>query len=457
MTERSDFERTPPNDLGAEQIVLGAMMDPGRDRRAPGAVADVAEIITAGDYYRAAHQIVHETIMRLYETSEPTDPVAVSAALMRNGELGKVGGAPYLHTLQASVPTAANGGYYARIVRERAIQRRVIEAGTRIVQLGYSGDAESDEIVDRAQAEVYRLADTSGLGGDVQDFRELMDDVLVGLEHEPPGRLSTPWTDLDFLLRIASGSMTIIAARPAVGKSVVGLQIGLHAALNTGQPAVVCSLEMSRQELMIRALSSAARIPMNHLTRRELTDDDWTRLSQARALLADVPLIIDDQPGQSLASIRARMRKVARIKDPAVLVVDYIQMLETPGRVESREKEVAAFSRGLKLIGREFDIPVIAVAQLNRGSEHRMDKRPALSDLRESGSLEQDADNVILLHREDAYDRESPRAGEIDLIVAKQRNGPTGTVTLAFQGHYSRAANMARIDDPAWTPSSIVA
>lgn len=450
---REDFTRTPPHDIRAEQIVVGAMIhgsDPNSARAVGDAIADVTSVMIAEDHYRPAHQILHETILDLHDRGEPTDPVAICAALMKSGQLGKTGGAPYLHTLMAVVPTAINAGYYARIVREHATMRRVIETGARMVQMGYAADADSAEAVSRAQAELDQVTARHAHGADLPMFGDLLNQVIDGLESEPPWRLPTGLPDLDAILRIAASSFTVIAARPAVGKTSVALNLAIEAAIETGQPAVFFSLEMSRQELMLRAISRLGRIEFGHLTTGRLTDDDWHRLAQARGLLADLPLIIDDTPGHTMGSIRAALRQVTRLKTPCMAVVDYLQLVSSPGRSENRQQEVAAFSRGFKLLARETGIPLVALAQLNRGPEHRMDKRPALSDLRESGQIEQDADNVVLIHRDDAYEKESPRAGEMDFIIAKQRNGPTGTATVTWQGHFQRVASLSR----DWSPSS---
>ncbi|HET9893767.1 MAG TPA: replicative DNA helicase [Streptosporangiaceae bacterium] len=433
---REEFARTLPGDVAAEQCVLGGMM------LSADVIDDVTREISGGDYYRPAHQIIHEAILELYTTGHPTtDPVAVAALISKHGDLGKIGGADYLHTLIASVPLAANAGYYARIVREKATCRKLIEVGTRITQSGYAGDADADELIGRAQAEVDGLS--AARDGKHRNFQTLLSDVICGLEKEPPGRIETPWRDLDQELRIAPDSFTVIGARPGVGKSVLGAQMAAHAAIRLGQPAVIFSLEMSEEDLMLRVLSSEARVPLDRLTHRQLTDDDWQRIARTKGWIQDAPLTIIDDAGTSLASIRSCLRSMRRAA-PALVVLDYLQLMRTAGRSENRQVEVAANSRGCKLIGREFKTAVVAMVQVNRGPEQRADKRPLLADLRESGAIEADADNVLLLHREDLYDKTSPRLGEVDVIIAKQRNGPTGTVALAFQGHYSRAVDMAR-------------
>ncbi len=838
LAPREDFERTPPHDIAAEQCVLGGMM------LSKDAISDVLEVIKPADHYRPAHQIVHEIILDLYGRGEPADAVTVAAELTKKGDIGKVGGAPYLHTLIASVPTAANAGYYARIVRERAILRRLVEVGTRIVQLGYAGDGDADELVDRAQAEVYGVTERR-VSDDYMPLSEIMPGALVEIEAigSRGGTMTgvpTGFADLDALTNgLHEGQMVVIAARPALGKalaldtplaspsgwttmgevkvgdkllgadgrpitvvaatevlqdrtcyevrfsdgetivadgqhqwltwtraarrydaqlrgrgrnyarpvlpevvtteqiattlrcravdarpnhavqvcrplqlpaaelpvppyalgcwlggghsagaritaaepellmhieasgivtypqlgqflyglglpnerSVVGerhcvvcgrsflprreqvrtcgkvcggkarfmpapawrdhgtLQgrlrelgvlgnkhvplaylraseaqrrellagvldtdgtvgntgsvqfavtsrqlaysvrelvhgLGYQCALSTkqvkgrnqetstcyqlnftttdmvfkltskqkahkermrhdpqrtqwryimdvrpiasvpvrcvqvdapdrlylagrsmipthnstmaldlaraasikhGMASVIFSLEMSRNEITMRLLSAEARVALHSMRTGQMSDDDWTRLARRMSEVANAPLFIDDSPNMSMMEIRAKCRRLKQQHDLKLVIIDYLQLMSSPKRVENRQQEVSELSRSLKLLAKELNVPVIAVAQLNRGPEQRTDKRPMLSDLRESGSIEQDADVVILLHREDAYERESPRAGEADFIVAKHRNGPTTTVTVAFQGHYSRFVDMARI------------
>ncbi len=444
LAPREDFERTPPHDIAAEQCVLGGMM------LSKDAISDVMEVIRGTDHYRPAHQIVHDTIMDLYSRGEPADAVTVAAELTKRGDIGKVGGAPYLHTLIASVPTAANAGYYARIVRERAILRRLVEVGTRIVQLGYAGDADADELVDRAQAEVYGVTERR-VSDDYLPLSEIMPGALVEIEAigSRGGTMTgvpTGFADLDSLTNgLHAGQMVVIAARPALGKSTLALDLARAASIKHGLASVIFSLEMSRNEITMRLLSAEARVALHSMRTGQMSDDDWTRLARRMSEVANAPMFIDDSPNMSMMEIRAKCRRLKQQHDLRLVIIDYLQLMTSPKRVENRQQEVSELSRSLKLLAKELNVPVIAVAQLNRGPEQRTDKRPMLSDLRESGSIEQDADVVILLHREDAYERESPRAGEADFIVAKHRNGPTTTVTVAFQGHYSRFVDMARI------------
>jgi replicative DNA helicase len=776
-----EFTRTPPQDVVAEQSVLGGML------LSKDAIADVVEAVRGHDFYRPAHELVFEAVLDLYGRGEPADAVTVSAELQKRGELARIGGGAYLHTLISSVPTAANAGYYARIVRESAVLRRLIEAGTKIVQMGYNGDGEADDIVDAAQAEVYNVTDRrtsedylplsaimegtldeieaiGSRGGEMvgvptgfQDFDELTNglhpgqmivvaarpavgkalaldtwlptptgwttmgqvavgDRLLGADGRPTtvvevtdvltdrpcfevefsdgvvitadaahqwltstlasqtaaqaaniggpglaqadvsasvktteeiahtlrvgddrgrrlnhtvaltGALDLPVQDLPlppyalgvwtaerhagdavgaqvddevalyldaelsslpigqvgslievlglgdaahlpsaYLRSAASQRRALLAGlldaagtvRPATGtvalsvfdhalardirelvvslgyacslttapgrtragttatvhrlsfrtdddvfwvgrkraahaeirrdrpgdassrsivavrqvssvpvrcvevdndshlylagptmipthNSTLGLDIARSAAIKHNQATCVFSLEMSRNEITMRLLSAEARVPLHHMRTGKLTDDDWTRLARRMGEVSNAPLFIDDSPNMSMMEIRAKCRRLKQRHDLKLVVIDYLQLMQSGKRVESRQQEVSEFSRALKLLAKELEVPVVAISQINRASEQRTDKKPQMSDLRESGSIEQDADMVVLLHREELYERESPRAGEADFIVAKHRNGPTATITVAFQGHYSRFVDMAQ-------------
>ena len=716
-------DRTPPNDHAAEQSVLGAML------LSKDAIADVVEVLREGDFYRPVHQTIYGAIIDLYGRGEPADAVTVAAELTKTGDIGRIGGAPYLHTLVSMVPTAANANYYGRIVREQAILRRLVEAGTRIVHMGYTGTGDVDDLVDRAQAEVYDVTDKR-TAEDYSPLREIMNGALTEIEAisnrggEMVG-VPTGFSELDRLTNgLHPGQLVILAARPAIGKalaldtplptpsgwttqgavrpgdrvlaadgtptrvravseiwidrpcfevvfsdgssivadaehewltldesdssegirvtssirghrianasalclppvqatccpytagvraairvlnldtrhidpeiamyvegeghslsepndgaefaylrgsreqrqavlagildvaghvthdgtvvvkadrsadrtfvkelaaglgltcrqgvgdlhietdgavfrlerkviahkertrhgsdarrrsqfivdvrpvssvpvrcieiehpshlylagrsmipthnSTLGVDIARAASIKHGLTSVIFSLEMSRNEIVMRLLSAEAQIPLHHMRSGTMSDADWTKLVSKMGAVSEAPLFIDDSPNMTLMEIRAKCRRLKQRHDLRLVVVDYLQLMTSGKRVESRQQEVSEFSRSLKLLAKELEVPVIAISQLNRGPEQRTDKRPMLSDLRESGSLEQDADMVVLLHREDAYEKESPRAGEADFIVAKHRNGPTATVTVAFQGHYSRFVDMAQ-------------
>ncbi len=440
-----EFERTPPQDLVAEQGVLGGML------LSKDAIADVVEVIKGRDFYRPAHELIYDAVLDLYGRGDPADPVTVAAELTKRGDIARAGGAPYLHTLISSVPTSANAGYYARIVADRAILRRLVEAGTKIVQLGYSEEGEIEEAVNAAQAEVYAVTDTNASEDYIQ-LSELLPDALDEIEALSKGLvqhgIKTGFKDLDTLTGgLHEGNMIVLAARPAVGKSTLGLDIARYAAIHEGQTAVIFSLEMSRSEITMRMLSAEARVGLNAIRSGQLSDDEWGRLAKRMGEISQAPLFIDDSPNLSLMEIRAKARRLKQKHGLKLIVIDYLQLMTSGKRVENRQQEVSEFSRNLKLLAKELEVPVIAISQLNRGPEQRADKKPLLSDLRESGSIEQDADVVILLHREDLFDS-GIRQGEADLIIAKHRNGPTRTITVASQLHFARFSDMA----PAFNP-----
>ena len=585
-----DYGRQPPQDPAAEQSVLGGML------LSKDAIADVLEKLRPGDFYRPAHQNVYDAILDLYGRGEPADAVTVAAELDRRGLLRRIGGAPYLHTLISMVPTAANAGYYAEIVAEKALLRRLVEAGTRVVQYGYAGAEGADvaEVVDRAQAEIYDVTDRR-LSEDFVPLEDLlqptMDEIDAIASNGGLARgVPTGFTELDEVTNgLHPGQMIIVAARPGVGKalalntplptphgwttmgdvavgdqllgadgrptrvvaatdvmlgrpcyevefsdgtvivadadhqwptgygirttgllragldtiaaagsnvrygersgattlmapvlqveavrpvrsvpvrcvevdnrahlylagrgmvpthnSTLGLDFMRSCSIKHRMASVIFSLEMSKSEIVMRLLSAEAKIKLSDMRSGRMSDDDWTRLARRMSEISEAPLYIDDSPNLTMMEIRAKARRLRQRADLRLIVVDYLQLMTSGKKVESRQIEVSEFSRHLKLLAKELEVPVIAISQLNRGPEQRTDKKPMLADLRESGSLEQDADLVILLNRPDAFERDDPRGGEADLILAKHRNGPTKTVTVAHQLHLSRFANMAR-------------
>ena len=440
--QRQQSERTPPHDLLAEQSAIGGML------LSKDAVADVIEAVRAVDFYMPKHEIIFDAILSLYSHGEPTDVIAVTYELLKAGELTRAGGADYLHTLTGLVPTAANAGFYSTIVAEKAVLRRLVEAGTRIVQMGYASEGEVVDLVNNAQAEIYGV--TGGV--EAEDFIPLTVAVetAIGEIEAANGRdgsmtgVPTGFAELDDLTNgLHGGQLIIIAARPALGKSTLALDFARAASIKHDMPSIFFSLEMGRSEIAMRLLSAEASVPLQNMRKGTVDSRDWTTIAATRGRINDAPLYIDDSPNMTLVEIRAKCRRLKQKVGLKLVIIDYLQLMTSGKKVESRQQEVSEFSRALKLLAKELQVPVIALSQLNRGPEQRTDKMPAISDLRESGSLEQDADMVILLHRESAYEKENPRAGEADLIVAKHRNGPTRTVTVAFQGHFSRFTDMA--------------
>ena len=436
-------ERTPPHNLLAEQSAIGGML------LSTDAVADVLEVVVGADFYVPKHEVIFQAILSLYSRGEPTDAITVGDELGRSGDVQRAGGEAYLHTLTNIVPTAANAGYYAQIVAEQAVLRRLTEAGTHIAQLGYQAEGDAMDLLNQAQAEVFAIARESA----TEDYAPLSEAVTIAIDEmeAASGRdgeltgVPTGFRGLDELTNgLHPGQMIIIGARPAMGKSTLALDFARHASVKAHMPTIFFSLEMGKSEIAMRLMAAEATISMQDMRKGRLSSDDWTKIAATRGRINDAPLYIDDSPNMTLVEIRAKCRRLKQKVGLKLIVIDYLQLMSSGKRVESRQQEISEFSRALKLLAKELGVPVIALSQLNRGSEQRADKRPAISDLRESGSIEQDADIVILLHRESAYDRDQPNP-DADLIVAKHRAGPTDTITVAFHGRYSRFADIAAV------------
>ena len=435
--------RVAPHNLDAEQSTLGGML------LSQEAVAEVFETVSGVDFYAPKHEIICDAILKLYTGSEPTDTITTTAELTRQGNLVRVGGADYLHTLTSIVPTAANAAFYAKIVQEKAILRRLVEAGTKIAASGYAAEGDIIDLINAAQSDIFSVGTTSlrdqysplndaiGMAVKEIEFAEGNEGEIVGV---PTGIV-----DVDMMTHgLHPGQLVILAARPGVGKSTFALDIARNASIKNKMPSLFFSLEMSKAEIAMRLLSAESDIYLQSMRKGNMTRDDWTKMANVRGSISDSPLFIDDSPNLTLAEIRSKARRLTKELGLQLIVIDYLQLLSSGKKVESRQQEVSEFSRSLKLLAKELEIPVIAIAQLNRGSEEKKDKKPELHHLRESGSLEQDADLVILLHREDIGQKEHPRAGEADIIIAKQRNGPTGTVISLFQGQYSKFVNLQK-------------
>lgn len=434
-------ERTPPHDMLAEQSAIGGML------LSKDAVADCLEQVRGADFYQPKHEIVYEAILALYSKGEPTDVIAVSDELTKTAMLSRAGGVEYLHSLTSMVPTAANAGFYASIVAEKAVLRRLVEAGTRIVQMGYASEGEVTDLVNHAQAEVYAVMGDEA----AEDYVPLANAIEMAIEEIEAAKgldgsmtgVPTGFRELDELTNgLHPGQLVVIAARPGLGKSTLAMDLVRSCSIKNDLPSVFFSLEMGRTEIAMKLLSAESSILLQKLRKGTIEGRDWTTLAQVRGRINDAPLFIDDSPNMTLVEIRAKCRRLKQQSGLKMVVVDYLQLMTSGKKVESRQQEVSEFSRSLKLLAKELQVPVIALSQLNRGPEQRGDKKPAISDLRESGSIEQDADIVMLLHREDAYDRDI-RPGEADIIVAKHRGGPTKTIPVAFHGHLARFVDIA--------------
>lgn len=431
---------TPPQDDAAERAVLGSMMLAER------VIPDVCDTLRGADYYRPAHEAIHDAIVALYARREPVDMVTVAGELQRRGDLDRVGGHLYLHDLTSGVPTPGSATYYAEAVLDKALRRRLLEASTRVAQLAVDADDSAQAAEDARQTidEAASQARTTDGGTAIADG---IDDFLEWLETPPVGA-DTPWHDVNHLTNgLLAGQMITVAARPGHGKSLVCKDVALFTAMQ-GKPAHVATLEMSRNDYLTRIHCSLARVDLGRALRRQLSDDEWSRIARATQTTRDLPLVLDDRESQSMAQIRAAARQTARRfgKPLGFVGIDYAQLVRPADRRIPREQQVAQISRDTKLLAKEHGCPVMLLAQLNRGNTQRTDHTPMVSDLRESGSLEQDSDQVWLLHRPDQYngDEEKQRLGEVDLIVGKNRNGPAPvTIPLAFQGHYARITSLA--------------
>ena len=429
-----------PDLIPAEQIVCGVAISSRKGAEA------VAEVVRPEFFYRAAHQVILAAALRLAEDNADVDPVAVLRELTRTGDVRHARDGDYLHDLmRAAGPTwRSHAEYVAKDYRRRNLGASALSILAEANQYGYDEDA----AFERARKLIDDATAPPGAGG-LRTMRELVDAVIDDVHKGHDRGLPLPWADLTRVLAgLAPGQLIYIGARPGVGKSIAGGQIAAHVAMESGVPALLVSMEMTAEEITMRLISATAKVPLWGLVHREVSEDDWCRIQKHYSEVADSRLVIDDNGSCSLAHIRSRLRGMARTEPAGILVVDYLGLMETPAGAESRQNAVAELSRGLKKIAGEFGIPVVVLAQLNRGSEHRPDKRPLPSDLKDSGAQEADADVVMLLHREDANEPESPRAGEIDVIVAKNRQGPQCTVTLAFQGHYARMKDMAPDEPP---------
>lgn len=450
MSERDDFGRPQRHDIEAERAVLGSMML-SRD-----ALAECLELLTPAAFYRAAHQIVFEAIAALDAEAQPADWLTVKAELERRGETGRTGGPMFTHDLISAVPAAVNGGWYARKLLDCQGQRDLDTAGASIRQIAAQAEATRQERIEKAYEALDAACGYAVKAGAVP-VSDLIVPLIDSLERGPetvPG-IGTGWADLDRLIPgMRPGQVIVVAGRPGMGKSVVLVNMAAHAAMREGRTVLAVTLEMSRDEYMERLLSAEARVSLSAIRDRSLSAGDWDRVAKAHGEISRCDrFAIHDGPELTVQDIRSELRAMRRAGRPADLVtVDYLQLITGSARQrENRQAEVSEVSRGLKLLAKEAEVPVVVAAGLNRGPEMRSDHRPVLADIRESGSAEQDADIVILLYRDDAYFDESPRAGEIDFIAAKNRSGPKSTVTLAFQGHYSRCMDMAR---SSWSPSS---
>lgn len=438
--------KVPPHSVEAEQAVLGGVMLESR------AWDIVMDKVHEDDFYRHEHRLIYRVLGRLNEQNKPIDVLTVCEALREMHELDQVGGEVYLFELANNTPSAANIGAYADIVRERSVLRKMIEAASSISENAFNSQGRSiTELLDQAEQTVFAIAESgSGTAGprNVKEFLAKTMDKIDTLFHStnPITGLPTGYTDLDEMTSgLQEADLVIVAGRPSMGKTLIAMNIAEHAAIKSQKPTLVFSLEMPGEALVMRLLSSLCRIDQTRIRTGKLNDEDWPRISSTVSMLSEAPLFIDDTAALSPAEVRARARRIAKEHGQlGLIVVDYLQLMQVPGLSDNRTAEISEISRSLKALAKELNVPVIALSQLNRSLEQRADKRPVMSDLRESGAIEQDADIIAFIYRDEVYNENSPDKGTAEVIIAKQRNGPIGKVRLTFMGHYCCFENFVR-------------
>ncbi len=436
--------KIPPHSVEAEQSMLGGLMLENS------AWEQVGDVTVEDDFYRKDHRLIFRAIATLADIGTPFDVVTLSEWLEKNGELTTAGGLSYLATLANNTPSAANIKAYANIVRDRSVLRQLIKVGTDISDSGFQTEGRpTDELLDDAERLVFKIAEQGAKGkGGFADITNVLTNVVDRIgelfeQDEAITGLSTGWDDFDAKTSgLQRGDLVIVAGRPSMGKTTFAMNIAEYAAMTCGKPVAVFSMEMPAEQLAMRMLSSLGRINQGKLRSGKLDDDDWPRLTAAVSLLSDKPLFIDDSASLSPNEVRSRCRRLAREHgDLGLVVIDYLQLMQVPGLKENRTAEISEISRSLKGLAKELKVPVVALSQLNRSLEQRPNKRPVMSDLRESGAIEQDADVISFIYRDEVYDPESPAKGTAEIIIGKQRNGPIGTTRLTFLGKYTRFEN----------------
>ena len=435
--------KVPPNSVEAEQSLLGGLM---LDNQAYDKVADV---VVAGDFYRKDHQLIFAAIAALAQDGQPCDVVTVSEFLDARGELDAAGSLEYIATLANETPGAANAKAYANIVRERSIMRSLINVGNEIAGSAFTSDGRSaSDLVDDAERRVFEIAEKGARGrAGFKALRDILPETVdrIDLLHQSDGDItgiSTGYHEFDKMTAgLQGGDLIIVAGRPSMGKTTLAVNIAENAAIGGKVPTAIFSMEMPSQQLAFRMISSLGRVDQTYLRTGRFPDEDWSRINTAVQLMSEAPVFIDDTPGLSPTEIRARARRLQREHGLGLIVVDYLQLMQVPGNTENRATEISEISRSLKALAKELNLPVIALSQLNRGVEQRTDKRPVMSDLRESGAIEQDADLIIFIYRDEVYNQDTPRKGIADISIAKQRNGPIGEFPLTFVGRYTKFEN----------------
>ena len=435
--------KTPPNSIEAEQALIGGLMLNAQ------AWDKVADVVVADDFYRKDHRLIFKAIGDLIEDGSPCDVVTVSEYLDGRGELEQAGGLEYLATLANETGGAANARAYAKILRERSTLRALIDAGNEISGSAFASDGRTaSQVLDDAERMVFAIAEKGSRGKKgFQSLKQILPETVdrIDLLHQSDGSItgvSSGYTEFDKLTAgLQPGELIIVAGRPSMGKTTFAVNIAENAAIGSKVPTAIFSMEMPAQQLAFRMISSLGRVDQTHLRTGNFPDEDWSRINTAVQLMSDAPIFIDDTPSMSPTEIRARARRLHREHGLGLIVIDYLQLMQVEGSKENRATEISEISRGLKALAKELSVPVIALSQLNRSVEQRTDKRPVMSDLRESGAIEQDADLICFIYREEVYNPETPRKGVADVAIAKQRNGPIGDFLLTFVGRYTKFEN----------------
>ena len=439
-----ELGKVPPHDIEAEQAVIGSMLTDSD------AVVEAIEVLKPDDFYRQDNKTIYEAIFNLYNRAEPIDIITVKSELTSLGKLEAVGGLEYIALLPDKVPTTANVDKYIKIVEEKAILRNLIKAANELIDLGYAENEEIDSIMNHAEKRIFEISQGKNQKG-YSALKDILVESFAEIEKlynqkQPITGIPTGFADLDYKTAgLHNSDLVLVAARPAMGKSAFALNIATNAAVQAKVPVVIFNLEMSKSQLVSRILCSEAMVDSNKVRTGKIEEDDWVKLATALGPLSEAPIYIDDTPGITVTEIRAKCRKLKLEKNIGLIVIDYLQLIQGSSKKNaSREQEISEISRSLKILAKELDVPVIALSQLSRAAEQRADHRPMLSDLRESGAIEQDADIVMFLYRDDYYNPDSEKKNIAEVIMAKHRAGSTGTVELLWLGNYTKFVNIEK-------------
>jgi len=442
-----ELGKVPPHDTEAEQAVIGSMLT-DKD-----AIISAIEVLKEEDFYREDNKTIYAAILNLYNRAEPVDIITLKAELSSLGKLEAIGGLEYLAELPDKVPTTANVDKYIKIVEEKSLLRNLLKTANEIIKLGYDETQEVDVLMDQAEKKIFDAIQSRNQKG-YSSIKDILVDTFTELEQlynqkQHITGVPTGFADLDYKTAgFHNSDLILVAARPAMGKSAFALNIATYAATRSNTPVAIFSLEMSKEQMVNRILCSQAMVDSNKVRTGKIDDEDWAKLAEASGTLSESKIFIDDTPGISIMEIRAKCRKLKLEQDIGMVVIDYLQLVQGSGkRGASREQEIAEISRSLKILAKEINVPVIALSQLSRAPEQRPDHRPMLSDLRESGSIEQDADIVMFLYRDDYYNEDSEKKNIAEVILAKHRSGSTGTVELLWLGNYTKFANIEKYRD----------